>query len=1021
MYKFILSLSLSLVFLSVQAQLKPIERTNTPSQHLKPIKHLDQFQKRMKVNEMQHSPTNNLGKLSGDKVLEPISVLQYDRNKMPILIKGKLEDRQGDVSRQTKAYLDLIAPFFKVKNGEEEWEIINITHDELGMDHIRVQQVFDGVPIYNAELILHAKDGVIETVNGQGFPSPELSTYTPTITKDEVERKVRTHFTEHGKFKEIDEKHKKLLGLQQFETALNIYHEDANLALERLVYFVKVYEHMASYKSVFVDAHTGEIIKDFDLICKFGDGHAHLPPDGPRTASAKDLNNVTRTLNTFEAGSAFYLMDASRPMFSGSQSNLPEEGVGVIATLDALNDSPSADDFNYSDVKTSNNVWNDPIGVSAHYNAGIAYEYFKIVHSRASINGSGGNIISFINVTDEDDNHMDNAFWNGLAMWYGNGDQAFRPLAASLDVAGHEMTHGVVQASANLEYQGESGALNESFADIFAVMMDRGDYQIGEDVVFTNVFPSGALRDLGNPNNGGTKLGDNGYQPMHTSQQFFGNEDNGGVHINSGIPNHAFYQFAEAVGKEKAEQVYYRALTQYLTRSSQFVDARNAVVLAASDLYGSSEINAANSAFDQVGIGAGSGGTYQNDVEVNEGDDFVIYADPELTQLKIVNNNLEGVFDPLTNIAPISKPSVTDDGSIVLFVNTSNQIQAIFIDWTTKSIEEQIIQEQEIWSNVVISKNGNRLAAVEDAASNRIQIYDFNLQEWYQAPNDSELGFELYNPTFTEGVSTGDVQYADAMEFDITGEILMYDAFSEITGSTGQTIGYWDIGFINVFDNNSANWSEGYIAKLFSTLAEGISVGNPTYSKNSPYIVAFDYLEGNEFAIVGANIETGKVSQIFENSDVGYPSYTSDDNQMIFTNKGIAWIDVGVLTLNEDKISTVANSEGIIIQDGRLGVAFNNGTRPLTSLEDLEAFEDRLVVFPNPVSDNLQYEIEVAVGHSAVLQLRNLDGKLLMSEEVKLHTGLNQKRISMAELPSGNYVVRLSSESISKSAIISKL
>src|SRR5215203_7409311 len=98
---------------------------------------------------------------------------------------------------------------------------------------------------------------------------------------------------------------------------------------------------------------------------------------------------------------------------------------------------------------------------------------------------------------------MDNAFWNGSAMFYGNGNSSFRQLERGLDVAGHEMSHGVIQNTANLEYIGQSGALNESYADVFGAMIDRNDWQIGEDVVLPAVFPSGALRDLSNPNNGG--------------------------------------------------------------------------------------------------------------------------------------------------------------------------------------------------------------------------------------------------------------------------------------------------------------------------------------------------------------------------------------------------------------------------------------------------------------------------------------------------------------------------------------
>ena len=94
--------------------------------------------------------------------------------------------------------------------------------------------------------------------------------------------------------------------------------------------------------------------------------------------------------------------------------------------------------------------------------------------------------------------------------------------AKSLDVAAHEMSHGVIQNTANLTYQGESGALNESFADIFGILVDRNDWQLGEEVVNPNIFRTGALRDMQNPNNGGSRLGDPGYQPAHVSEQYHG-------------------------------------------------------------------------------------------------------------------------------------------------------------------------------------------------------------------------------------------------------------------------------------------------------------------------------------------------------------------------------------------------------------------------------------------------------------------------------------------------------------------
>ena len=191
----------------------------------------------------------------------------------------------------------------------------------------------------------------------------------------------------------------------------------------------------------------------------------------------------------------------------------------MIWTIDAFNTSPTLNSFRYDHVKSSNNSWSNRTAVSAHYNGAQAYEYFRNTHNRNSVNGSGGNLISFINVADENGRPMDNAFWNGKFMFLGNGDQAFKILARAKDVTGHEMSHGVIQNTANLEYYGESGAMNESFADVFGAMIDRDDWLIGEDVVQTSAFPSGALRNMRDPHNGGNSS-NYWWQPKHVNEQF---------------------------------------------------------------------------------------------------------------------------------------------------------------------------------------------------------------------------------------------------------------------------------------------------------------------------------------------------------------------------------------------------------------------------------------------------------------------------------------------------------------------
>jgi Zn-dependent metalloprotease len=1002
------------IALSVSAQLKTVTKTGSPSVSIEKPKSISKTVDSPLLSAISY---DNLGRISAQTINRPIVVKQVDVNKMPTLISGSLINYSQDIRRQASEYLQKIGPFFQVANPGSEWEITELVTDEIGMDHIRINQVFKGVPIFNGELTMHAKKGRIETVMGRGFPTPDLETISPAINEVEAQRLVWEHLKSLDHFVEVPASQRKLLGLEQVELSLVIYHENGRASQERLAYHVKAYENLASLKTYFLDAHTGVILHEHYNICKFHGGD--LPPDGPTTATAEDLNGQVKTLNVYEVGGNFFMIDATKPNFSFSQSSMPNEPKGAIWTLDAQNSSPQSDEFTTFHVANNDNVsWIDRSSVSAHYNAGVAYDYFKNTHNRNAIDGSGGNIISIVNVTDEDDNDMDNAFWNGIGMFYGNGNQAFKPLAGAVDVAGHEMSHGVIQSTSNLNYEGESGALNESFADIFGAMMDREDYQIGEDVV-TNVFPSGALRDLSNPNNGGTQLGQPGYQPANVSEQYFGDEDNGGVHINSGIPNFAFFKFAEAVGKDKAETVFYRALVFYLTRSSQFIDARNAVIQATDDLYGSSEVNAARSAFDQVGIGEGAGGDYTNDATPNTGDAYVIHADEGVSKLVLRNANLEAILDPASASAPISKPSVTDDGSLIYYVNEDNQIAVTIIDWDTGNVNVEIVQDQQIWSNVVISKDGNRMAMVESAESNRIQVYDFNKQEFY-TDQFGEFGFELYNPTFTAGISTGDAKFADALEFDISGEILMYDVYSELEGSFGETIGFWDIGFLRVFNNSKADWGDGNISKMFSSLSEGISIGNPTFARNSPYIIAFDYIEGDEYSLLGANVETGEVELIFENTGLSYPSYTADDDQIYVTSDGFFSTDVFKIDLQTSKITPITNSEALVIDNARWAVPFKNGTRILSNVDDIKNSKDNLKIFPNPATEFTTFEISLEKGVSAQFELRDMKGQLVLSKQVNLQSGFNRQKIDIEGLPTGSYNVILKSDVFSKVAIMVK-
>ena len=178
-------------------------------------------------------------------------------------------------------------------------------------------------------------------------------------------------------------------------------------------------------------------------------------------------------------------------------------------------------------------------------------------------------------------------------MIYGDGDgRTFIPLSGANDIVAHEITHGVTQETAGLVYRDQSGALNESFSDVFGYFVDNDDFLMGEDVYTDR--DGDALRSMSDPEEYG--------QPSHMDDYVNTSSDNGGVHTNSGIPNKAAYNTIRSIGKDKAQQIYYRALTDYLSSNSDFQDAKDALHQSALDLYDEETANEIEKAWEDVGV-----------------------------------------------------------------------------------------------------------------------------------------------------------------------------------------------------------------------------------------------------------------------------------------------------------------------------------------------------------------------------------------------------------------------------------
>ncbi len=863
--------------------------------------------------------------VTGGRTAAPFSSSQFKTLVQPVTVGNKEQAtriirHQGRTvfiekeSRETKAapqerlyrFLDETKAWSGLDNPKESFKIAGIHTDELGITRIRTVQQFRGVDIYGAEATVHL-DATRERFTG-AFHRPDVNTKTtPSVSAAAAVRRVIEDVSVETVYREFSKKEQNILDYTTPLSSLMLYSTgDDNY---RLAWVVIIRPNFIEEWKYFIDASDGEIIHKFNNTCS----------DGPETAQAIDLNNVLQTISTYLETGTYYLMNISENMFTEAT------GEGVILTLDANNTSTT--DLDYSYVTSSNNTWPQKNVVSAHNHATLTYRYLWNTFGRNSINGQGGNIISFVNVAEDDGSSMENAFWNGKAVFYGNGGTSFYSLAGALDVAAHELGHGVVSNTANLEYYGQSGAINESYADIFASMVDRDNWRIGEDITRTSYSPSGALRDMADPHNGGTSLSQPYWQPKSVSEMYTGSQDNGGVHINSGIGNHAYYLYATAVSKEKAEQVFYKALTDYLTMSSKFIDFRIAVVQAATDLYGASsdEVTKAKEAFTAVGIQQEEQVEKIQDYTVNNGQEYLLNYNTS-SSYPVTLYRTHGTDDAsLTSTEMKGKVSVTDDGSLAVFVSTDSRLRGLSPD-NPSDPGEFIFSDQQIWDNVAISKDGNRIAAISIYIDTAIYLFDF------EGTAVREKVFKLYNPTTSHTNTTaGGVLYADAIEFDITGQYLIYDSYNELTSTTGENIGYWDIGIINVWDNNAGNWGDGKISKLYGSLPEDVSIGNPVFSKNSPWIIAFDYIEAENglYAVIGADLNAGQDNLITMNNTLGYPSFSKNDDRIAFTKADGPAESIYTIGLAADKISP-AGTESRIIPDARWPVYFATGARDLT-------------------------------------------------------------------------------------------
>ncbi len=460
--------------------------------------------------------------------------------------------------------------------------------DALGMTHVTYQQLFKGIPVDNRRYVAHARDGRIETVSGAAATIPAALDVRPTLSAADALAGALTRLNvSEPMWGSANAPHDYVKPAGELVV---FAHPQTGAAM--LTYKFDIYGARPLYRAwVYVDARTGDIVFENSQI-----HHADEPIE------AESLYDGTVEVLASRDDSGVYKLEQTTTgggIFTFSLNNaILNEDTAAYANATSVTDA----ELPFS---------SDSASVSAHYGTEQTYDFYFESFGRRSYDGEDAPLYSY---THANVNYV-NAFWDGSRMTYGDGDGVrFGPLT-SLDVIGHELTHGVTQYAAGLVYAYESGALNESFSDIFGEEVEyyaKGevDWLTGADF---SKEPGGAFRSMSDPNAFGdpdTYLGELWYLNVG---------DNGGVHINSGVQNKWFYLLVEGgtgeddfgnayavegIGHAAAAAIAYRNLSVYLGPFSEYYDARDGANQAAADLFGadSPEARACAAAWEAVGV-----------------------------------------------------------------------------------------------------------------------------------------------------------------------------------------------------------------------------------------------------------------------------------------------------------------------------------------------------------------------------------------------------------------------------------
>lgn len=519
-------------------------------------------------------------------------------------------------------------------NPDIGFSLQNLQPDSKGGVHYRFIQTYKNIPVFGKTYIVHTKNNMLISVNGDIIPSVENNAVA--AIDEEKALKYALKYFDAEIYKWLIPAEETMLKRISGNTEATYYPKgelyfvpaagDLKSGNYRLAYRFDIYSSKPLKREyVFVDASTGEIIFTLNRI---------QTTDVPGIAHTKYSGVQTIVADTFNG--SFRLREAGRG-----------KGIETFNMQQGYNQS-SAVDFTDADNDWNNfNPQLDEVATDAHWGTEMTYDYFYNKYNWNSIDNNKYKLTSFVHLG----YNFVNAFWDGWYMNYGDGDGITYGPLTSIDICGHEITHGLDQNTADLIYSYESGALNEGYSDIFGTCVEwyarpgNADWKISAD--FGPPF-----RDISDPNSLGLP------DTYHGTNWYYGTGDNGGVHTNCGVLGYWFYLLTQGgsgindnndayivngIGMDSAAAIAFRTLTVYLSPDADYADARFYSILSAYDLFGACSDNAeaVTNAWYAVGVGSVYDTTVSSDFTA---DKLVFCSHPATVQFSNTGTGASNFF-----------------------------------------------------------------------------------------------------------------------------------------------------------------------------------------------------------------------------------------------------------------------------------------------------------------------------------------------------------------------------------------